>query len=155
VPGSTIDKLHPQGLVVGDASRRLFRGSGTSQAAAVVSGAVALLLQARPDLTPDQVKAALTRTASRVPGAGPDAGAGQIDLEAALEAVEDMGTEDDDKRLATAVQSHPRSTGLDGVGVGGLSGGWNGARWNGARWNGARWNGARWNGARWNGGGWT
>jgi serine protease AprX len=155
VPGSTVDKLHPQGLVAGDASGRLFRGSGTSQAAALVSGAVALLLQARPDLTPDQVKAALTRTASPVHGAGPDAGAGQIDLEAALEAVQDMGTEDDETGLATTVQIHPRSNGLDGVATGDLSGGWNGARWNGARWNGARWNGARWNGARWNGGGWT
>ena len=35
------------------------RGSGTSQAAAVVSGAAALLLDQRPELTPDQVKAML------------------------------------------------------------------------------------------------
>ena len=45
------------------AGATMVRGSGTSQAAAVVSGAVALLLEARPDLTPDQVKYLLMATA--------------------------------------------------------------------------------------------
>ena len=48
VPGSYVDELHPEGLVDGDTSERFFRGSGTSQATAVVSGEVALLLSARP-----------------------------------------------------------------------------------------------------------
>ena len=47
-PGSFIDVNNPSGLVAGDATGKLFRGSGTSQAAAVVSGSVALLLQAYP-----------------------------------------------------------------------------------------------------------
>jgi serine protease AprX len=57
--------------VVGGAYIRL---SGTSAAAPVVSGAAALLLQARPELTPDQVKWLLTRTARPVAGAGTGAG---------------------------------------------------------------------------------
>ena len=47
-----------------------FRVGGTSMAAAVVSGAVALALEAHPDWTPDQVKEALLRTARDVPGVG-------------------------------------------------------------------------------------
>jgi serine protease AprX len=44
--------------------------SGTSASAPVVSGVVAQLLQARPSLTPGQVKWLLTRTALPVGGAG-------------------------------------------------------------------------------------
>src|SRR2546429_431252 len=39
--------------------------SGTSMAAAVVSGGVAVLLHTQPNLTPDQVKARLMKTASK------------------------------------------------------------------------------------------
>ena len=83
-PGSFVDVNHPEGLVAGDTTGRLFRGSGTSQAAAVVSGAVALLLQAYPTLTPDQVKAALVATATPVAGGAVNAGSGQLNVSAAL-----------------------------------------------------------------------
>ena len=53
VPGSYIDQTYGS---TGRLAGRYFRGSGTSQAAAVTSGAIAALLQARPWLTPDQVK---------------------------------------------------------------------------------------------------
>jgi len=64
-PGSYADLENP-GSVVAD---RLFVGSGTSQAAAVVSGAVALLLHENPGLSPDQVKWALTSQATPVKSA--------------------------------------------------------------------------------------
>jgi hypothetical protein len=44
---------------------RLFRGSGTSQAAAAVFGAVALLLQ-RPTVAPDQIKKMLMSAAASI-----------------------------------------------------------------------------------------
>ncbi|MEA2127076.1 MAG: serine protease AprX [Solirubrobacteraceae bacterium] len=44
--------------------RHYFRAGGTSMATAVVSGAVALLLEDHPDWNPDQVKAALISTAA-------------------------------------------------------------------------------------------
>jgi serine protease AprX len=57
--GGTIDTYHPLARV-GDA---YFKGSGTSQAAAIVSGVAALMYEANPSLTPDVAKAILTRTA--------------------------------------------------------------------------------------------
>ena len=78
-PGSVIDTQNP-GARIADA---YFRGSGTSMAAAVTSGAAAALVSARPDLTPDQVKALLTSTAYGIGGARR---AGGLDLAAALAA---------------------------------------------------------------------
>src|SRR5215218_4056213 len=78
-PGSTIDTKFPYYV---DGSYR--RGSGTSMATGVVSGAVALMLQANPGFTPDRVKYALAATAR---GAASDdrmaVGAGVIDANAA------------------------------------------------------------------------
>jgi serine protease AprX len=82
-PGSYIDRTYPSARIsyTLDPEQRLFRGSGTSQAAAVVSGAVALLLQQRPGLTPDQVKKLLMSTAVPINNGDPyAAGAGQIDV---------------------------------------------------------------------------
>jgi len=47
-------QIHPDHAL--DQSVSLFRMSGTSMATAVASGVVALMLQARPNLTPNQVK---------------------------------------------------------------------------------------------------
>src|SRR5437660_101598 len=59
VPGSALDTLFPERVVVARNGSTYFRLTGTSMATAVVSGAAALLLARRPSLTPDQVKALL------------------------------------------------------------------------------------------------
>jgi serine protease AprX len=69
VPNGWLDTQHPRAAFGG----RFFRGSGTSEAAAIVSGAVALLLSRFPTATPDQVKLALRATAVRLSGAGEEA----------------------------------------------------------------------------------
>jgi len=82
-PGGYADVNYPSARV-GDT---LFRGSGSSQATAVVSGVVALLLQKRPTLTPDQVKAILKSSATPVTkGLGATMKLGEVNLTAALKA---------------------------------------------------------------------
>jgi serine protease AprX len=64
VAGSTLDASYPQyEVTASNGSSQYFVLSGTSMATPVVSGAVALMLQQNPSLTPDQVKARLMKTA--------------------------------------------------------------------------------------------
>ncbi|MGD0790243.1 MAG: S8 family peptidase [Terriglobales bacterium] len=64
VAGSTLDTNYPKYEVApASGTAMYFQLSGTSMATPVVSGAVALMLQQNPALTPDQVKARLMKTA--------------------------------------------------------------------------------------------
>jgi serine protease AprX len=165
-PGSYLDTQYPAGRI-GD---RLFRGSGTSQAAAVVSGAAALLLSQRPGLTPDQVKALLTRTAQPVPGAPVTLqGSGLIDLAAASTAPAPTDAKQN-WRKSTGLGSLEAARGsvhaiINGKKVTGevdargrafdaakvAAGIQNRTNWAGLRWGGADWTGLRWGGLRWGG----
>ncbi|MGZ8695602.1 MAG: S8 family serine peptidase [Gaiellaceae bacterium] len=149
VPGSYLDEAFPAGRI-GDG----FRGSGTSQAAAVVSGAAALIVGRRPALSPDQVKALLRSTARPLPNTDESLqGAGVVDVAAATRA-----------RPTTLRQRFPDAR------IGGWLRGavnnqfaaenpagsrWSGSRWTGSRWTGSRWTGSRWTGSRWTGSRWT
>ena len=118
--GSSIDTDHPEGRVAGDTTGTLFRGSGTSQAAAVVSGAVALLLQAYPALTPDQVKFVLVNSADAIKKADVNAvGAGTLDIDAAYKLAEDVLATDKNGKgaalRAAAVQRFTPSTGQGSI----------------------------------------
>jgi serine protease AprX len=85
--GSMIDTLYPSRRVTakGTVSAQYFTMSGTSMAAAIVSGAAALYLERHPSATPRQVKAQLTATARPLHGVrASDQGAGVIDVFAAV-----------------------------------------------------------------------
>ncbi len=95
--GSTLAKLYPQLHVTGSSTNAYSRMSGTSMAAGVVSGSVALLLQAAPGLAPVQAKLALQLTASPTGDGFMTSGTGSIDVWAARKSV--------GNQLTTAVSS--------------------------------------------------
>ncbi len=179
VPGSWIDTQYPSAQL----GERFFRGSGTSQSAAVVSGAVANLLQQRPGLTPDQVKVMLRGTAAPLKAADLQAqGKGLVKLDKSIA----MST-------PVAAQTWTRSTGngsldaargdaklvLDGVTLDGerdifgtafdsgadaqlaaagtawTDGTWNGNVWTGRTWAAGSWESATWAGSTWTGRTWA
>ena len=70
--GSTVDVNHPAAVV----GTSYFKGTGTSQAAAVVSGVAALMFEANPSLTNNQAKAILKGTAKAYNDLTGDTGAG-------------------------------------------------------------------------------
>ena len=169
VPNSYVDTNHLEGLL----GSRYFRGSGTSEAAAVTSGTVALVLQKYPQLTPDQVKAFLkSKTTDLYFNTSSSAGAGALDL----------------RRLAYSTpgfslpQTFPAATGTgsvelsrgrdhltqDGIILQGeidifgkpftssTSGSsWSGGEWNGSTWSGSSWSGSSWSGSTWSGSSWS
>ena len=66
-PGATLETSYPNALVNGtDGNADYFTLSGTSMATPAVVGAVALMLQEQSALTPDQVKARLMKTATKM-----------------------------------------------------------------------------------------
>ncbi|WP_433855524.1 type VII secretion-associated serine protease mycosin [Streptomyces kronopolitis] len=79
-------------IVMADAGSGYLSGWGTSPAAAFVSGAIALIRSAHPDLSPAQIRRLLTSTAQDSPEGGrdDDYGAGLIDPAAAIEAADGM-----------------------------------------------------------------
>jgi serine protease AprX len=152
VSGSLLDDSYPEARI----DDTLFRGNGTSQAAAVVSGAAALLLQSQPKLTPDEVKAILRSTAKPIAGAPTTLqGAGQIDLNAALSAVapgkaaEQKFTKSgsqalkDFAKLEKEIAKGKTSASRESKGA------FDSNRWSSNRWRADRWSSNRWRGDRW------
>jgi serine protease AprX len=123
-PNSQLSREHPDHRI----DRYYFRMSGTSMAAAVVSGAVALLLQDEPGLNPDQVKFRLMATA-RPLGDSPTAGA--LDI-------------------FTAVNSDTTMTANTGVAASQLL--WTGAdpvNWDSVNWGSVNWGSVNWGSVNW------
>lgn len=175
-PGSAIDTEYP-GSRVDDG---YFRGSGTSMSTATVSGVIAQMLQANPDLTPDQVKARLTGTARTIETADAyAAGAGSVDSYAA--AITATVSEPQAFTLSTGlgslhlergtvevdVQTKLGQTTLTGEFVANTSPEvtdaispvglvpWNGSNWTGSNWTGSNWTASNWTGSNWTGSNWT
>ena len=163
VPGGYVDTEYPEGRV----GPELFRGSGTSQAAAVVGGAAALLVADRPALTPDQVKYLLESTARplRYQEADLRQGEGVIDVSRAMrartpldrDATQAFNLSDGSGSLEASRGTYhvasPENVVLEGEYT--VWNVWDGTSWSGTSWSGTSWSGNSWRGTSWSGGGWT
>ena len=176
-PSSIADLEHPEGYV----DELLFKGTGSSQAAAVASGGIALMLEAQPELTPDQVKAALGASAQAVDADPARVGAGSLRVDLAIDSVIDVPAQQWSPADQTATVPHLQGAfatpagrrglvarglvrrglvarGLVARGlVGrGLVSAWAGSAWAGSAWAGpcVGWFGVGWFGVGWYGVGW-
>ena len=88
--GSVLSASAPERHVAGSGPDSYIQGSGTSMAAAVVSGAAAVLIEERPGLRPLTTKAALQLTSTFLPASGLiQGGSGSLNVLAAAEFVRD------------------------------------------------------------------
>ena len=176
VPNAWVDAFHPEGRL----SDRYFRGSGTSQAAAVMAGAVALVLQKYPTMSPDLVKRYFASNAGKLASFDSEAqGAGQIRLGAMLAKVPQWSYTGQKFAAAAGTGSLERSRGQDhltrdGVvltgeqdifgqpfdaaaiaGAAAAGSSWSGGNWNGNEWTGSSWSGSSWSGSSWSASSWS
>ena len=103
--GSAVDQLHPDAIVDGD----YFKGTGTSQSGAVVSGVATLMYQANPLLTPNRVKGILMGTAFKTAAYRVGGGDGLVDATGAVLAT-------------TSVVANPNARLIRSTGLGTLEG---------------------------------
>jgi len=174
-PGSTLATQYPNAVFGGG---RFFRGSGSSQSAAVVAGMAADILSVRPSLTPDQVKAVITSTAVKIGTPNPNfIGHGLVQLPAALNAPAPSTTQYYGVGSGAGSLQAARGTGtlaLNGVALTGEKdifgkawnssamgqaeetlNAWNGGDFNGSTWSGSTWSGSTWSGSTWSGSTWS
>jgi serine protease AprX len=128
-----------------------FRMSGTSMAAPVVAGAVALLLQDEPNLNPDQVKFRLKQTANRNIFQWNynllKAGSGYLDIYAAVRSNTSQSA--NTGTLASLLLWTGPTPPLWGSTY------WNSVNWSSVNWSSVNWSSVNWSNGTWGGDDWT
>jgi serine protease AprX len=131
--------------------KQYFRISGTSMAAPMVTGAVALLLQAEPDLTPNQVKYRLMATAGSIPNATGQAYP-YLDVYAALTtpttAAANQGIIPHQLLAKMALMAYWTSeNGGDTIDWGSVN--WDSVNWDSVNWDSVNWDSVNWDSVNW------
>lgn len=142
-PDSVIAKMLPDRV---SPDGKYIRLSGTSMAAPIVTGTLALILERFPNRTPDQIKGLLVASGRRYAGQTDSAGA--VDALHALQLAARGGFSPANQQpIQTAVGAQAAGVVTD---MAMTTAYWNTAYWNTAYWNTAYWNTAYWNTAYWN-----
>jgi serine protease AprX len=168
------DALYPERVV---SDGQYFRISGTSMATPMVSGAVALLLQAEPNLTPDQVKYRIMNTfhwanvspvldvynmltTPTTESANQDVIPHQLLAKMALiaywasvEGEENIDWENVDWDAVNWDAVNWNAVNWNAVNWNAVN--WNAVNWNAVNWNAVNWNAVNWNAVNWNAVNWN
>jgi serine protease AprX len=138
-PNLTMSVQHPSNRK----NNNYFLLSGTSMAAPLVAGSVAMLLESNPNLNPDQVKYRLKTTANRWwPGYNSTmAGAGLLDIYAAVHGFSTASAN-------TGIQaSQLLWTGSTPVTWGSVN--WSSVNWSSVNWSSVNWSSVNWSSVNW------
>ena len=162
---------------------RFMRGSGTSESAAITSGAVALILSKYPNATPAQVKKLLKDAAYDMPtqnsrqvgsgemrlapilsaplpiysqGIAPAVGGGSLELARGSDHLTRDGVvlKGEQDIFGKAFNATAMAI-LEATGNSWSGGMWNGSVWTGSSWSGNSWSGSSWSGNSWSGNSWS
>ena len=178
VPGSYIDQTFGNSGYVSDG---LFRGSGTSEAAAFTSGEAALAIQQRPDITPGQLKKLfLSNDRSLNSFSSVQQGQGEVDMAAMLRArtpcvPKQWNTIDWSTGIGSIELSRGTQHLVDGgvaltgeqdifgqpfdartmAGLEAAQASWSGGDWNGSTWSGSGWDSHTWSSHTWSSHTWS
>ena len=165
-PGSTLDQELPDRLVAGldPLAPAYLRLSGTSMAAPIVAGVVALMLERSPTLTPEQVKARLKGTATALSYGSPETtGSGLVSASAALAASDQtVGVAADPVSAGFASEMYPLvygqpitwrdlafNGGMDSNGVAWSQVSWSNIEWDAITWQNVDWEAFNWASVSW------
>jgi serine protease AprX len=154
-PGSTLDQEFPDRVVAGldPLAPAYFRMSGTSMAAPVVTGVVALMLERTPSLTPAQVKARLKSATSALAfGSLNTIGAGLVNAVAAVTANQTADPVAEPVSAGFACEMYSLLYGQplawrDLAFNGGMDA--NGVPWSGVSWSNVSWDATTWANVDW------
>ena len=165
-PGSALDTLYPERQVAapGALTADYFQLSGTSMAAPLVTGAIALMLEKQPTLTPRQVKQRLVSTAAPLSfGTTFTRGSGMLDALAAVGS-SDMTAWNDTSRVSDGFaqlvfplifgqtitwESLTYNGGVDSAGVRWSDVTWTDVIWDVVTWEDVIWDDVLWDSVTW------